>query len=106
MVCFTASENRIFWSTPEPNNSFENLAMKRIHPNTLTAYSSIEFLTVELRFEEQRGVKQARGEKDHSRWRKQHVLRPCGGQLHNVSYKRKESWWGWSRVRGQREYRA
>lgn len=67
MVCFTASENRIFWSTPELNNSFENLAMKRIHPNTLTAYSSIEFFMVELRFQEQIGVKQARGEKDRSR---------------------------------------
>jgi len=34
--------------------------------NTLTAYSSIEFLMAELSFEEQTGVSQARGEKDHS----------------------------------------
>ena len=40
--------------------------MIRVCPNTLTAYSSIEFLMDELSFEEQTGVNQARQEKDHS----------------------------------------
>ena len=31
---------------------------------------------------------------------------PCGWQVHNSLYKKKEGWWGWSRIRGQREYRT
>lgn len=80
------------------NNSFKILGTK-----TLSAHSSTEYLMVELRFEGQKGVNQARGENDHSRPRKQRYGVPVADSNTAGSGDQRGASGVGSRARGQRE---